>query len=181
MGGGNMDCLWLWLANVALLLRWQRHVGGGEGTPATQALLSGFIAHMATAYSSKTISNYLNGVWAWHILHSIPWALEWKETDAMLCAAHKVTPDASKRKKHLSYTPALMPPSLHAWPPASMPKVAGSEGEDVYWATQDGDTNPSVALQNHLHLNQPSEVSHFFAYQAKHVCCPLPRRNSWRG
>ncbi len=29
-------------------------------------------------------------------------------------------------------------------------KAANSEGEDVYWATQEGDTDPSAALQNHL-------------------------------
>jgi hypothetical protein len=45
--------------------------------------------------------------------------------------------------------------------------VAGSEGEDVYWASQEGVTDPTAALQNHLWINQPSEASHLFAYQAK--------------
>ncbi|KAH9056791.1 hypothetical protein EDB87DRAFT_1675882 [Lactarius vividus] len=47
--------------------------------------------------SGKTISNYLNGVRAWHILHSIPWILDKAEMDAML--------HASKRKARRPYTP----------------------------------------------------------------------------
>jgi hypothetical protein len=54
-------------------------------------------------------------------------------------------------------------------------KVAGNEGEDVYWATQDGDTDPTAALQNHLRVNSPSEASHLFAYQAKHARRPLTK------
>ena len=33
-------------------------------------------------------------------------------------------------------------------------KVTGSKGEDIYWATQEGDTDPTAALQNHLWVNQ---------------------------
>jgi hypothetical protein len=36
-------------------------------------------------------------------------------------------------------------------------KVAGSKGEDVYWASQDGDTDPTAALQDHVRINQPRE------------------------
>ena len=43
-------------------------------------------------------------------------------------------------------------------------KMAGNEGEDIYWASQEGDTNPTAALQNHLRVNQPSEASHLFSY-----------------
>jgi hypothetical protein len=73
--------------------------------PATQALLSAFIAHLAAAYSGRTISGYLSGVQAWHILHGFPWALEKKEMDTMLRAADKLTPSASKQKKRRPYTP----------------------------------------------------------------------------
>ena len=73
--------------------------------PASQALLSAFVTHMATTYTGKTISNYLNRVLAWNILHSVPWAMEMAEMDTILCAAEKLTPDNSKRKKCLPYTP----------------------------------------------------------------------------
>lgn len=54
-------------------------------------------------------------------------------------------------------------------------KAAGSEGENVYWASQDGDTDPTVALGNHLRVNQPSETSHLFAYKVSHMHCPLTK------
>jgi hypothetical protein len=54
-------------------------------------------------------------------------------------------------------------------------KVAGSEGEDVYWASQNGDSDPTAALQNHLHINQPSEASHLFSYQVKQSRRPLTK------
>ena len=76
-----------------------------ERAPASQPLLSAFVAHMAVAYSGKTISNYLNGVWAWHLLHSILWLLEKREMDTMLRAANKLTPSTSKKKKCHPYTP----------------------------------------------------------------------------
>jgi len=211
-----------------------RRIPEPKRAPAEQSLLSAFVAHMAAAYSGKTISNYLNGVWAWHILHSVPWVLDKKEMDAMLRAAHKLTPNASKRKKRRPYTPDFIAairqhldldepidaavfaclatcfyasarlgeftvrtldsfrPSAHVTTqnlsydqdrnglkvtvlhlPST--KAAGSEGEDVYWAEQEGETDPTAALQNHLRINQPSEASHLFAYRAKNTRRPLTK------
>jgi hypothetical protein len=189
---------------------------------------------MAAAYSGKTIANYLNGVRAWHILHSVLWVLEKKEMDTMLRAADKLTPGASRKKQHLPYTPTfiaairqqlnLQEPldatvfaclttcfyasarlseftvrTLSSFNPNAhitirnlsynqdrngckvtvlhLPrtKAAGNEGEDVYWACQEGDTDPTAALQNHLQVNQPSEATHLFAYRAKHACRPLTK------
>ena len=45
----------------------------------------------------------------------------------------------------------------------------------MYWASQQGDTDPEAALQNHLRVNQPTETSHLFAYQAKHARRPLTK------
>jgi hypothetical protein len=205
-----------------------------DRAPATQDLLSAFVAHMAAAYSGSTISNYLNGVRAWHILHSIPWALEKKEMDTMLRAADKLTPSTAKRKKRRPYTPDFIAAvkqhldlkepldaavfaclatcfyasarsgeftvrTLNSFNPNKhfavrnlsynqdrngfqvtvlhLPatKVTGSEGEDVYWASQTGDTNPTAALQNHLQVNQPPEASHLFSYRAKHTRRPLTK------
>ena len=193
--------------------------------PATQALLSAFIAHMAAAYSGKTIAGYLNGVRAWHILHGLQCALEKKEMDIMLRAADKLTPSSSKRKKRQPYTPEFIATvrahlnlekpldaavyaclttcfyasarlgefttwtlgsfsrSTHVTPlnlsydqdrnglqvtVLHLPrtKAAGNEGKDVYWATQEGDTDLTVALAQHLRINQPPDASHLFAYKA---------------
>ncbi|KAH9033674.1 hypothetical protein EDB84DRAFT_1561627 [Lactarius hengduanensis] len=204
-----------------------------ERAPAAQPLLSAFVAHMAAAYSGKTISNYLNGVRAWHILHSVPWVFEKMEMDTMLRAS-KLTPDASKRKARLPYTPDFIAavkrglvmddpldaavfaclstcfyasarlgeftvrtlgsfrPNMHITTrnlsydqdrgghevtvlhlPST--KAAGRDGEDVYWATQAGETDPTVALQNHLCVNEPSEASHQFAYRVKNAHRPLTK------
>ena len=48
-------------------------------------------------------------------------------------------------------------------------KVAGSEGEDVYWATQNSATDPTATLQNHLRINQLLEAAHLFAYRAQNT------------
>ena len=221
------------------LLMWHcfcdsRQVPEQERAPSSQALISAFIAHMAAAYSGKTISNYLHGVRAWHILHSIPWHLDKGEMDTMLRAADKLTPGSSKRKKWQPYTPDFISavrqqmdlndpldaavfmclttcfyasawlgeftvrtlqsfnPNMHITTQhlsykqdrnnlkvtvlhLPQTKMAGNEGKDVYWASQEGDTNPTAALQNHLHINQPSEVSHLFSYQTKCTCKPLTK------
>ena len=54
-------------------------------------------------------------------------------------------------------------------------KAAGNAGEDVYWASQNGDTDPSAALQQHLRVNQPAEASHLFSYKALHTRRPLTK------
>ena len=46
-------------------------------------------------------------------------------------------------------------------------KVAGNEGEDVYWASQNRDTDPTTALSQHLWVNQPSEASHLKAMNTR--------------
>ena len=92
------------------LLMWhcfcdEKGVPEKERAAAGQTLLSAFVAHMASAYSGKTISSYIYGVRAWHILHSVPWMIEKKEMNTMLRAADKLTPSSSKRKKQRPYTP----------------------------------------------------------------------------
>lgn len=221
------------------LLMWHcfcddRSIAEQERAPTSQALLSAFVAHMAAAYSGKTISNYLHGVRAWHILHGVPWRIQKGEMDTMLRAADKLTPAASRKKKRLPYTPDFIiavrqqmnlndpldaaiyaclttcfyasarlgeftvrtlqsfNPNIHITTRnisydqdrnnlkvtvLHLPKtkVAGNEGEDVYWASQEGDTDPTAALQNHLRVNQPSEASHLFAYRIKHTRRPLTK------
>jgi hypothetical protein len=221
------------------LLMWhcfcdEKHIPEAGRVPATQALLSAFIAHLAAVYSGKTISGYLSGVRAWHILHSFPWILEKKEMDTMLHAADKLTPSTSKKKKHCPYTPDFISavqgqldldkpldtaifaclttcfytsarlgeftvrtltsfsPTMHITPQhlsynqdhnrfkvtvLHLPrtKTAGNEGEDVYWASQERDTDPTAALTQHLRVNQPSDMSHLFAYKAMHTHCPLTK------
>ena len=205
-----------------------------ERAPTSQALLSAFVAHLASAYSGKTIAGYVNGVRAWHILNNLPWALEKKAMDTILRAAEKLTPNTSRRKKRCPFTPMFisairsqldldrpldaavfaclttcfyasarlgefMVRTLNSFSPTShvtkqhlsydqdrnsfrvtvlhLPrtKTAGSDGEDIYWASQDGDMDPIAALAQHLQVNQPSEASHLFAYKATNTRHPLTR------
>ena len=41
------------------------------------------------------------------------------------------------------------------------------EGEDIFWAWQDGTTDPDVAMANHLTVNSPPENHHLFSYVQK--------------
>jgi len=54
-------------------------------------------------------------------------------------------------------------------------KAVGNEGEDVYWASQEGDTDPTKVLAQHLRINQPSNASHLFAYKAMNTCRTLTK------
>ena len=54
-------------------------------------------------------------------------------------------------------------------------KAAGNEGKDVYWASQEGSTDPTAALTQHLRINQPSVTSHLFAYKALNTCHALTK------
>jgi hypothetical protein len=75
-----------------------------QRAPASKILLSAFISELAGAYSGKTISNYVYGVRAWHILHGVTWQLNEPEIKALLTAASKLTPPSSRRKKRRPYT-----------------------------------------------------------------------------
>jgi hypothetical protein len=67
-----------------------------QQAPVSKILLSAFICKLTGVYSRKTISNYVYGVRAWHILHSTTWLLKEPEMKALLTAASKLTPALSK-------------------------------------------------------------------------------------
>lgn len=59
-----------------------------------------------------------------------------------------------------------------------LPKTkAAPQGEDVYWAKQDGPSDPEDALNNHLQVNDPPPDAPLFAYRDGHkrVLKPLTR------
>lgn len=76
-----------------------------QHTPASRVLISLFITEMVGHYSGKTVSNYVQGVHAWHIVHGIPWTLgDDAEIDSLFKAAISLTPPTSKRTKRDPYT-----------------------------------------------------------------------------
>jgi len=188
---------------------------------------------MAGHYSGKTISNYVFGVRAWHVLHGVPWSLNDPEVEALLKAANSLTPASSKRSKREPYTIDLIiairsqldlkepldaavfacltttfyatartaeftipridsfDPTLHIKPSDVSDSVdrnnlstknfhlprtkAALHGEDVFWATQHGLSDPDQALSNHFAINEPPPLGALFAYRFKGAHRPLTK------
>jgi integrase len=76
--------------------------------PAHQSYIASFMASLAGSYSGSTVSNYLYGLRAWHILHSVEWKLNALEMEALLKGAARLAPDSSKRKQRQPYTPEFI-------------------------------------------------------------------------
>ena len=82
----------------------KKNIPEADRAPASQLLLMSFISTLAAAYSGSTISNYVCGIRAWHLIHGVSWRIDKPELDTMLKAAEKLTPPSSKRKKRRPYT-----------------------------------------------------------------------------
>ena len=54
-------------------------------------------------------------------------------------------------------------------------KAAREKGEKIFWARQDGITDPQDALENHLKVNNPPPASHLFAYRHRDDMRPMTR------
>lgn len=202
--------------------------------PTSQHVITAFITTLAGSYSGSTISGYVHGIRAWHILHGLDWSPNTMEMEAALRGADRLAPPSSKKKKRLPYTPDFIAeirmqlclsdpfdaavfaclttcfyaaarlgefvvPRLDAFSPSShvttanlrvdrnpdglevtvlhLPhtKAAPLEGEDVYWSSHPGPTDPYEALENHLQVNAPSADAHLFAYRHKTQLRPLTK------
>lgn len=73
--------------------------------PTSQPIITDFVASLAGSYFGSTISNYIHGIRAWHVLHGLEWKLNPLEMDALLKGAERLAPPSSKRKKRQPYTP----------------------------------------------------------------------------
>jgi hypothetical protein len=201
--------------------------------PASSELISAFISDMAGSYSGKTVSSYVHGIRAWHILHGKSWSLDENQIDAMLQAAKNLTPSSLKRKKQPPYTVAFMASILRKLDPNDpldaavgsclttafysmarageftvrnlssfdssvhikrsdirqetdhnglvttifcLPGTKTSQtGEDVFWARQEGPTDPHTALSNHFRVNNPHFDIALFSYKFGDTHHPLTK------
>jgi len=77
------------------------HAGISEEdrVPAPQEILAVFMAALAGVYAASTISNYVAGVQAWHIIHGLPLNGHKQTMDAILQAALVLTPPDAKKAK----------------------------------------------------------------------------------
>lgn len=44
-------------------------------------------------------------------------------------------------------------------------KVSMEKGEEIFWAAQDGNVDPATALAEHIHINEPAQNDHLFAFK----------------
>lgn len=90
-----------------------RAINDDQRAPTSYQLLSTFISELAGSYSKTTISNYMSGLRAWHILHRLSWETNEKELKILLRACSRTAPLASKKSKRDPWTPEIME-RLHA-------------------------------------------------------------------
>ena len=95
------------------LLVWHVHcdkklVPESMRAPAHHSYIASFVASLAGSYSGSTIANYLYGLRAWHLLHSVEWKMNTLEMEALLKGAARLAPDSSKRKTRQPYTPEFI-------------------------------------------------------------------------
>ncbi|KAK0191738.1 hypothetical protein F5146DRAFT_931255, partial [Armillaria mellea] len=81
-----------------------RNIPDNAHCPASAEIILSFLAMMAGSYASTTLSNYLHGVRAWHILHGLPWLVNETETSQLITAAVHLQPPHARKKPHLPYT-----------------------------------------------------------------------------
>lgn len=49
----------------------QKNIPEKDRAPASHLLILSFISTLAATYSESAMSNYICGVWAWHMLHRV--------------------------------------------------------------------------------------------------------------
>ena len=69
-----------------------------QQAPLSPIITAAFVSSLTSAYSSKTIRNYLYGIRAWHIFHRVKWEMNEPEMESLLKATKKATPESSKQK-----------------------------------------------------------------------------------
>ncbi|PBK80093.1 hypothetical protein ARMGADRAFT_1098726 [Armillaria gallica] len=171
-----------------------RNIPEDARCPASLDILSSFLASMAGNYASGTLSSYLHGLRAWHILHGLPWLVNEAETQALITAAIHLQPPHSKKKPWLPYTSDTLTTLLLHFD-FSLPLDAATRnrnkleqtvffipkaktsvhGEDVFWATQDGPSDPQHLLENHFTINDPPVNQPVFSYIHKGKHRPLTK------
>ncbi|KAF8122380.1 hypothetical protein EV363DRAFT_1182750 [Boletus edulis] len=65
-----------------------------QRAPASQSLLSSFVAGCAGSYSGSAISNHIAGIRAWHLLHGVPWRINASETQSIVEGATRLAPSS---------------------------------------------------------------------------------------
>ncbi|KIK81733.1 hypothetical protein PAXRUDRAFT_155337, partial [Paxillus rubicundulus Ve08.2h10] len=75
-----------------------------DRAPTNSELISMFISTLAGQYSGSTVTNYLQGICTWHIMHHLDWTHNDTEIEALLKAVVTLAPISSKCKPREPYT-----------------------------------------------------------------------------
>jgi len=86
----------------------KRSVPESQRAPIALIILQAFISTMAGSFSHTTILNYVYGIRAWHIHHSIPWNVQLVNLHTLLNAVRRLAPASSTRLCHEPYTVATI-------------------------------------------------------------------------
>ncbi|THH11637.1 hypothetical protein EW146_g7975 [Bondarzewia mesenterica] len=82
----------------------RKGISEDQCAPAHPDLLLAFLATLSGSYSASTLSNYLSGVRAWHLLHGLSWLVNADSTTILMHSAAVLAPPSSKRKPRSPYT-----------------------------------------------------------------------------
>ena len=75
-----------------------------EQAPVAEDMMSAFIAHLAGAYTSSTVVNYVSVVQAWHAIHGLEWCINEREADLLYKATWNLAPPTAKWPAREPYT-----------------------------------------------------------------------------
>ena len=86
----------------------QKGIGEELQAPVNPTVLSCFISSLAGTYGGSAVRNYVYGICAWHIVHSIPWKANDNELDALFKASSRLAPKTSRMKRKEPWTIAYL-------------------------------------------------------------------------
>ena len=81
-----------------------RNIPDLQRAPTSSILISSFISNLAGLYSRSAVSNYVQGIRAWHTMHGLDWVVKDVEVEALLKAVASLAPPTSKCKPREPFT-----------------------------------------------------------------------------
>ncbi|KAF9444555.1 hypothetical protein P691DRAFT_786505 [Macrolepiota fuliginosa MF-IS2] len=169
--------------------------------------LTSFVTSLAGSYSSSTISNYVSGIQAWHILHGLKWSINDNVLEVLLQGTQCAAPPSSKKAKRVPFTLDIISTlhihldlDNHAHVAVSTCLTSAFYATaclDVHTVTDHhgltltvihlphskasplspGITDPEAAYWKHLQYNNLPQDQHIFAYPHKGSFQPLTHWN----
>lgn len=76
-----------------------RDIPKDQRAPCSSDLLNAWIATMAGHFAGASVRNYVHGLRAWHIIHSVEWNIDKASFDTIIHGAERLQPDRARRKK----------------------------------------------------------------------------------